>query len=219
MTTQLATQLAAPRTRHAGRRSASIFLFATVAAAIGLVAGCSSAPVTAPPPPPPQRTTPTAVASVAAVLPVPRGLDYNENDFIESDRNRDPFRPFSAPVEGPKQLQNQREVKLAQYSVDELKLEGIIHGGDGSSAMFVDPTGKGHFLRRLDYLCRPDVVHVGGANGTEYQLNWRVDEIRDGDVVLIRKDPAYPAVPPATRIIPLHPDQDKENQDISGRPG
>jgi hypothetical protein len=29
-------------------------------------------------------------------------------------------------------------------------------------------------------------------------------------VVLIREDPAQPAIPPATRVIPLHPEKDKE---------
>jgi type IV pilus assembly protein PilP len=59
------------------------------------------------------------------------------------------------------------------------------------------------------------VVHIGGSNGPEYQLNWRVDRIRDGDVVLIREDPAQPAIPPATRVIPLHPEADKEAQGMS----
>jgi type IV pilus assembly protein PilP len=59
-------------------------------------------------------------------------------------------------------------------------------------------------------MCRPDVVHVGGPSGHEYEINWRVDRIRDGDVVLIREDPAHREIPPATRVIPLHPEADKE---------
>ena len=203
----------------------SLIVFVAAAAGVGLAAaGCGTPTATGnPPPPPDSRTAPAATASASASMagagPMLKGVEYNENDFIESDRNRDPFRPHIAPEQGPKTLTNQREVKLAQYSVDELKLEGIIHASDGGSAMFVDPTGKGHFIRKLDYLCRPEVVHVGGANGTEYQLNWRVDQIRDGDVVLIRQDPAYPSVPPATRVILLHPDSEKDNNDIFGRPG
>jgi type IV pilus assembly protein PilP len=37
-------------------------------------------------------------------------------------------------------------------------------------------------------------------------VNWRVDSIRDGDVVLVRSDPANPDVPTATRVIPLRPE-------------
>ena len=124
-----------------------------------------------------------------------------------------------AAPQGPKTLSNQREVKLAQYSVDELRLVGIIMAGDGARAMFVDPTGKGHVLVKGNYLCRPEVVHVGGTNGPEYQLNWRVDRIRDGDVVLIRYDEANPTIPPATRVVVLHPESDNKNTDLNATPG
>jgi type IV pilus assembly protein PilP len=80
--------------------------------------------------------------------------------------------------------------------------------------MFVDSTGKGHVLVKGNYLCRPEVVHVGGTNGPEYQLNWRVDRIREADVVLIRYDEANPTIPPATRVIPLHPETDNKNPDL-----
>ena len=61
--------------------------------------------------------------------------------------------------------------------------------------MFVDPSGKGTVVYKGSFVCRPEVVHIGGSNGPEYQLNWRVDRIREGDVVLIREDPAQPAIP------------------------
>jgi hypothetical protein len=111
-----------------------------------------------------------------------------------------------------KQALNQRKVELGQYSIDELKLVAIVTGGEHSSAMFVDPSGKGTVVYRGTFICRPEVVHLGGSNGPEYQLNWRVDRIRKGDVVLIREDPAQPAIPPATRIVPLHPEAEKEAQ-------
>ena len=75
-------------------------------------------------------------------------------------------------------------------------------------AMFVDPSGKGHVLYPGDYLGRAELVRIG-ATGHEYQLNWRVDRIREGDVVLLREDPAQPQIPPATRVIPLRPEGDK----------
>ena len=81
--------------------------------------------------------------------------------------------------------------------------------------MFVDPSGKGTVVYRGTVESRPEVVHIGGSNGPEYQLNWRIDRIRDGDVVLIREDPAQPAIPPATRVVPLHPEADKQAEGVS----
>jgi type IV pilus assembly protein PilP len=161
-------------------------------------------------PPPPSRTAAAATAS-AALAPELKGPEYTENDFVESDRNRDPFRSFLVQNQvATKQALNQRKVELAQYSVDELKLVAIQTGGDQARAMFVDPSGKGTVVYKGSFVCRSEVVHIGGSNGPEYQLNWRVDRIRGGDVVLIREDPAQPAIPPATRVIQLHPESDKQ---------
>ena len=187
--------------------------------ALALVAGppasfaCGGTPTSTapPPPPPPARTPPAASASVSLLPPELKVADYSENDFVESDRNRDPFRSFlvqQQPVN--KQALNQRKIELAQYSIDELKLVAIVTGGDQARAMFVDPSGKGTVVYRGSFVCRPEVVHIGGSNGPEYQLNWRVDRIREGDVVLIREDPAQPAIPAATRVIPLHPEAEKQ---------
>jgi type IV pilus assembly protein PilP len=96
-----------------------------------------------------------------------------------------------------------------------LKLVAIVTGAEQSSAMFVDPSGKGTVVYRGTFVCRPEVVHIGGSNGPEYQLNWRVDRIRPGDVVLIREDPAQPAIPPATRVVPLHPEAEKQAQGMA----
>jgi type IV pilus assembly protein PilP len=168
-------------------------------------------------PPPPVRTSPSAAASASALPPELKGPEYTENDFVESDRNRDPFRAFVAQTQpaNPKAL-NQRKIELAQYSIDELRLVAIVLGADQPRAMFVDPSGKGTVVYRGTFVCRSEIVRLGGSNGPEYQLNWRVDRIRDGDVVLIREDPAQPAIPPATRVIPLHPENDKQGDTIPG---
>ncbi len=185
-----------------------------LALAMCLVPGaiaCGESKTTAPPPPP-SHVAPVASTSPSALPPELSGPEYTENDFVESDRNRDPFRSFivqNQPVN--KQALNQRKVELAQYSIDELKLVAIVQGSDQPRAMFVDPTGKGTVVYKGTFVCRPEVVHIGGSNGPEYQLNWRIDRIRDGDVVLIREDPAQPAIPPATRVIPLHPEAEKES--------
>jgi type IV pilus assembly protein PilP len=156
-------------------------------------------------------SAPSASASAPAKPPEIKGPEYTENDFVESERNRDPFHSFivtTAPTGRP--ADNQRSVEIPEYSVDELKLVAIVQGPEKPRAMFVDPTGKGTIVYRGTYLCRPDVVHVGGPSGHDYEINWRVDRIRDGDVVLIREDAAHREIPPATKVVPLHPEADKE---------
>jgi type IV pilus assembly protein PilP len=173
--------------------------------------GCGDKIMTSTPPPPAQR------GNQAQNLPnlQSKPVEYTENDFVENDHNRDPFRSyvtlFVEKNSTPQKIQ--RYVVLEQYSIDELKLVAIVGGGDYPRAMVVDPTTKGWVIKRGDFLGRPDVVHTGGTNGADYQLNWRVDRIRDGDVVLIREDPAQPGIAPASRVIPLHPEsatKDKE---------
>jgi type IV pilus assembly protein PilP len=180
--------------------------------ALPLAFACGGSSPTAPPPPP-SRTAPAvaAAASASGLPPELKGPEYTENDFVESDRNRDPFRTFMVQNQAVnREALNQRKVELAQYSIDELKLVAIVLGTEQNRAMFLDPSGKGTVVYKGTFVCRSEVVHVGGSNGPEYQLNWRIDRIRDGDVVLIREDPAQPAIPPATRVIPLHPEAQKE---------
>lgn len=157
-------------------------------------------------PPPPEAAAAAAAAAQSAAAP-PR-VRIEESDFVESDRNRDPFRSFArAFVEETKgRSGTQREVVLADYSLDELKLIGIVTRMQPAKAMLVDPTGKGHVVQRGQFVGRPDVVQGTGRSGSTYEVNWRVENIRDGDVVLVRSDPANPDVPTATRVIPLRPD-------------
>jgi type IV pilus assembly protein PilP len=155
-------------------------------------------------------SAPSASASAQSTAP-----EYSETDFVENDRNRDPFRAF-ANLFGDTQkktFEAQRKVILSQYSLDELKLVAIVQGSDYARAMVVDPHGKGWVIKRGDFVCRPETVHTGGTNGTDYQVNWRVDRVRDGDIVLVREDPAQPNVPPATRVIPLHPEATGKTDD------
>jgi type IV pilus assembly protein PilP len=199
---------------HATRRRSPRRLFApllALALSTGAAACGNSTPTV--PPPPPSRIAPAPSASAAGLPPELKGPEYTENDFVESDHNRDPFRSFLVQNQAVnRQALNQRKVELAQYSIEELKLVAIVTGTAPSSAMFVDPNGRGTVVYRGTFMCRSEVVHIGGSNGPEYQLNWRVDRIREGDVVLIREDPAQPAIPPATRIVPLHPEAEKEAQ-------
>jgi type IV pilus assembly protein PilP len=168
--------------------------------------------------PPPVRKTASDADDAGVNLPPLKPLDLTENDFVESDRNRDPFRSYAsvflAQTNTPAAI-NQRKVLLKDYALDELKLVAIVMSGDYPRAMLVDPTTKGWVVKRGDFVGRPDVVRIGGAGGAEYQLNWRIDRVRDGDIVLIREDPAQPAVPAATKVIPLHTDKEDQQQNTN----
>ena len=148
-----------------------------------------------------------SAAPSAAPAPPPR-RDLAEAEFTETERSRDPFRPyakrFAEEVSG--RIRSQRQVVLAEFSVDDLKLIGIVTRLQPARAMLVDPTGKGHVVRRGDFVGRADVVQMAGQTGGTYELNWRLDRIRPGDVVLVREDPNNPDVPAATKVIPLRPE-------------
>ncbi len=204
------------------RRTRPLLAVAFLAAPFVLLAcGGKSASndTAAKPPPPAERAAQKAAAPADAGKPPGPAVEYGENDFVESDRNRDPFRSFAAAfvAQGPKAITRQLSVILPQYSIDELTLVAIQTGGDLPRAMVLDPTKKGWVLKRGDYVGRPDVVHTGGTNGVDYQLNWRVDRVRDGDVVLTREDPAQPGIAPATRVLLLHPEADKAGNESTNR--
>jgi type IV pilus assembly protein PilP len=156
-----------------------------------------------------------AGAAAPALSALPR-MEFAENDFAENDRNRDPFRTY-VTVLGPevKQIAHvQKEVILPQFSLDELKLVAIVMGGEYPRAMVVDSSGKGWVIKRGDWVGRPEIVHIGGANGTDYQINWRVSKVRDGDVVFTREDPAQPGIPPASRVIALRAESEQQHDKL-----
>ena len=141
-------------------------LAAVLGAALPAAIACGgTAPTSAPPPPPVARVAPSASAAASSLPPELKGPEYTENDFVESDRNRDPFRSFIIQNQQVgKQALNQRKVELAQYSIDELKLVAIVQGSDQPRAMFVDPSGKGTVVYRGTFVCRPEVVHPPHAS-------------------------------------------------------
>jgi len=159
--------------------------------------------------------TPAASASAAKDMPPPPKFDIVEAEFSESERSRDPFRSFldAFKEENKAVAKSQREVVMSQYAIDELKLIGIVTRAEPARAMLVDPVGTGHVVQRGQFVGKADIVQAAGRTGASYEINWRVDRIRDGDIVLIREDPANPDVPSATRVIPLRP----EGTDVSGK--
>ena len=61
-----------------------------------------------------------------------------------------------------------------------------------------------------DFVGKAELVHAGGPSGTDVAVNWRVDRIREGDVVFIREDPSHPEIPPTTRVMSLRPTEDTD---------
>jgi type IV pilus assembly protein PilP len=129
-------------------------------------------------------------------------------DFNDSSALRDPFLSYAREFaeEAKKRVRSQRDVVLDQYGLDELKLAGLITGIRPARAMLIDPTKKGHVIHEGQFVGRAEVVQ-GGASGADYEINWRVDRIRESDIVLVREDPSNPDVPSATRVIQLRPDE------------
>ena len=163
----------------------------------------------------PARPAPAAAsASAAAAAAAAPKFEIVESEFSESERSRDPFRSFLSifKEENKGTAKSQREVVLSQFGIDELKLIGIVTRAEPAKAMLVDPHGTGHVVQRGQFVGKADIVQAAGRTGASYEINWRVDRIRDGDIVLIREDPSNPDVPSATRVIPLRP----EGTDVEG---
>ena len=176
---------------------------------VALVSGCGSdAPTTSAPSVRVPATSQAGDAGAGDAAVGPPTIDFQEAEFAESEKSRDPFRSFASMFveEARGKVKSQREVLLDQYSVDELKLVGIVTGIDPAKAMLVDPTGKGHGVQRGQFVGRAEVVQASTTTARAYEINWRVDRIRDGDVVLISEDPQNPDVPSATKVIPLRPE-------------
>lgn len=191
------------------------WLMAGVVTLVGLSAGCEdkviqssslrgSASAKAP-----SSAAPAASGAPGLVTAGPVAkVEISEAEFVESERSRDPFRSFAATFIQETRLKerSQREVVLSQYSIDELKLIGIVTRIQPAKAMLLDPTGRGHVIQRGQFVGRADTVQAGGRAGATYELNWRVDRIREGDVVLVREDPNNPDLPATTKVIPLRPE-------------
>ena len=179
-------------------------------AGFGFALACgSSGPAASPfadagPPPPPARG-PASVAAAAPSSSAPTPVDFHEEDFSETERSRDPFRSFAKLFadQGKTRVKSQRQVLLDHYSIDDLKLIGLVTHTDTPRAMLLDPSGRGWVVTRGQFIGRAEVIHAGGPGGVDYELNWKVDRIRDGDLVLVREDPAHADIAPASRVIAL----------------
>lgn len=191
------------------RNARSRHALALVVLAAAAAAGCEEEVVRSSGAPPPRRGAAVASASASASATTPPRV-FTEADFTPSDRNRDPFRGypelFVANTKDPVNIQ--QRVIADRFALDELKLVAIVTGSTNPRAMFVDPDGKGWIITVGQLIGRRELVRAGGAAGAEYDLNWKVDRIREGDVVFVRDNPGRANVPAATRVIALRPEGD-----------
>jgi type IV pilus assembly protein PilP len=143
--------------------------------------------------------------------------EFQEGDFAETDRSRDPFRSFEHLFmnQAKGRVNLQRQVLIDRYSLEELKLVGVVTRG-AARALLIDPSNLGWVGKVGDFIGKAELVHSGGPTGTDVAINWRIDRIRDTDIVLVREDPSHPEIPPTTRVIALYPLNESTSQGPQG---
>jgi Tfp pilus assembly protein PilP len=147
---------------------------------------------------------PKSNAGAGPTAQVQQGLALKDDDFAESERHRDPFRSFSfASHKNNNDVapDSQRLVIMPDTPVEEMKLIAVISGLDRPKAMLIDPRKVGYVVQRGDYIGKPKVFQSTGS--VAMTLNWRVDRIRENEVVLTRQDPSDLGRPPLSRIISM----------------
>ncbi len=144
-----------------------------IGAMLGL-AGCGGTP----PEPEPKPKPPAAAVAAAPATPVAqlgsaleqskesllaevRKRQLANEDFVESETNRDPFRSYLSTFAAQVVINKQHKILMEKFSLDELKLIAIV-GGEGSAmkAMFVEPTppGAGVTVARGDHVSKSDAL-------------------------------------------------------------
>lgn len=195
--------------------------------ALALLGGCDDEPIqvgrglqatpTAPSGGAPTPSTPVGEADAGVDAGVAAVRQYRDEDFVEADANRDPFRNYAAAFQaiasaaGPSTT---RQVEMADTSIEEMRLIGIVSGVADPRAMIVDREGVGHTVRRGEFIGRPEIVQAGGIEELPVTLHWRVDRIRPNEVVLTREDPTAPNRPPLTRLLPLREEGEELRLDV-----
>jgi type IV pilus assembly protein PilP len=114
------------------------------------------------PAPAPAGLAPAAPVTKEALLAEVRKRSLSNEDFTESENNRDPFRSYLATFAvQPPVVTKQHKIVLQKFSLEELRLVAIV-GGDGVTprAMFVDPSGMGVNVVRGDHVSKSDATVV-----------------------------------------------------------
>lgn len=167
----------------------------------------------APAPAPAASSADGGAPNPTAKLPPLPLREFQERDFSETEQSRDPFRSFVQVFVRQAESHSvlQRKVLVDRYALDELHLVGIVLGAP-SRALLTDPGGLGWVAKVGDFVGKSELVHAGGPTGTDVAVNWRVDRIRDGDIVFIREDPSHPEIPPTTRVVALRTPEEEAGQ-------
>lgn len=123
-------------------------------AILGVTAGAAlleGAPAKAQAPAAAAAAPPTAEQRMAQL----RQKILRDEDFVESDSNRDPFRSYmglfvdKAPV-----ARRTVPAIFDKFALEELSLIAVVSGTDKPMAMFRDPGGLGQVVKRGDYLSK-----------------------------------------------------------------
>lgn len=149
------------------------------------------------PSPPAPAALEAAAPVVAAPVVVTPAAPIAPPTALAAD-SRDPFVP-SVIVTAPP-TRDDRPRKSKRFAIDELKLVGIVSSTDAPRAMLVDPRGKGWVVTRGELLGRAEIIH---DNDGDHRVSWRVDRIRDSEVVLVREDATHSGTPSSTKVLAL----------------
>lgn len=161
------------------------------------------------PPVPVAAPVETVVATPATATPAPQRATLasaEKTDTPELIEGRDPFEATALLPPTPPPRGDDRLRKSKRFNLDQLKLVGIVSTADAPRAMLVDPRGKGWVVMRGELVGRAEVVH--DAQG-DHPVSWRVDRIRESEVVLVREDATHALVPSSTtstRVLALRHD-------------
>jgi hypothetical protein len=190
---------------RATRRASSRAGGAAAAIAIWLSAGCGDEPGASAARGMDVGSSAKSAAPQAAASEVDTKLVLKDEDFLESERNRDPFRSYSltpgAALGAEPVVDPQRPVVMPTTAVEEMKLIAVVLGLPRPKAMLTDGVGVGHVVQRGDYLGKAKMLQATGS--VPMMLNWRVDRIRENEVVLTRQDPTDASNTPMSRIISM----------------
>lgn len=141
--------------------------------------------------------------------------EITEASFIEGLTCRDPFAPFLEMFEESTMISTelQRDIKLEEHAITDLRLIGIITNIGNPKAMVVVPDGTGFVVKGGDYIGRTEFIKH--SSGEMIPVNWKVARIhgsgkeeergiyfkRDSTGLVDRKKIEV------TRFLPLHPMQ------------
>lgn len=184
------------------RRSPSSFWVLSI---IALLA-CSNE--RAAPPPLEEAAPPAGPVAVNDPPPIAPAPSPPPQPSTATSEGRDPFEPAAVTTLAtlvPPKSRDVRPRKSKRFMLDELKLVGIVSNADMPRAMLVDPRGKGWVVTRGELVGRPETMRDREG---DHSVSWRVDRIRESDVILVREDIAHSTVvPSSTRVLALRHDE------------